>query len=103
MFDVRQKFYMENAYRLLNQYNKTKCTEKKEFVEALINCQKLFGPSKSIVNSELLLDGHLRQSTVETVLSNLNYSLVKFKLVTMPFSLSCSSKHTIICFQYTGG
>lgn len=71
-------FDFNTAYFLFHSYKQTGEKAKAQFIYQLIELQDTLSP-KSIANTDILLNRHYNIQTVESVLSDLNYSLVSFK------------------------
>ena len=103
MFNSNEDFYYAKAYQLMCDYEQKRYLKRANFISELINYQLFFGPKKSIFNCELLLNGFYRKRTIELALRDLNYSLVKYNVVTDKYLFDKPYKqHTIVMFQIRG-
>lgn len=80
MFNVNKDFYIAKSYQLARFYNQSHQYSKEKFILELIKYQYFFG-SKSIFGCELLVNNRYNYKTVKSVLTDLGYSLVSFKVV----------------------
>lgn len=79
MFDASRDFYIAKSYQLSRFYNKNHEYSKEKFILELIKYQYFFG-SKSIFECELLLNNRYDYKTVKSVLTDLGYSLISFRV-----------------------
>lgn len=94
-----KRFDINKANELLKVYKKKRQFGKVSFLKELISYQNFFG-DKSILDCDLLLSKNYQKRTVETVLSDLGYSLVYPLEHCMHFFICSNNHHRFVRIKF---